>query len=651
MRGLALRRTAGLATFLTVCFLLGSALLAPGARAGGADVQIDFAAAAPLSYDHSIGGGAWNDKTIGRDADVVESLEGGDFACGDVVTYLVEVVVDGAASPGTRTLGMAFTFLADSTGQSGVGHVDVIRALVNYGVGDTGIADDGGSAVSIVDEEMVGTPFTKGAELHLELRLTDLEPGERVIVRIDTRLGCDYASRPTGNLQGAATSAWIEGGDAVPIGEQTVPFKEVNRILFPTLGVVKTADPASHPEPGGVSTFSVTVINTGEVPLTLVDLVDSIHGDLDARGTCKVPQTLPAAPEGVYRCAFSASVAGPPGYSETDVVTAVARDETGREVRASDDAVVVILPVPSSIEVLKVAAPETLPAPGGQVTFSVTVRNLSAVDRVTINSLVDSIHGNLDGRGTCAVPFTLEPGGVETAGDTYGCSFTASVGGSGGYVETDVVTASGVDDDQQPVSDSDDATVRITSLPATTTTSAPKPLLGSIGDFVWFDADGDGIQDPTESGVPGATVRLLGSDGGLLATAMTGSGGTYLFTGLAAGRYVVEFVLPDVPGYSSEAFTLAGAGADDRDSDAATTTGRTVEIGLAPGENDPTWDAGVIGAAVLAAQVEPTTTTVAAVTLPFTGTAGRGPGVLGVWMLAVGLCVLAITRREEPATR
>jgi hypothetical protein len=42
------------------------------------------------TYDHTTGGGAFNDRTIGRDDDVVESLQGGDFKTGDLVTFLVE---------------------------------------------------------------------------------------------------------------------------------------------------------------------------------------------------------------------------------------------------------------------------------------------------------------------------------------------------------------------------------------------------------------------------------------------------------------------------------------------------------------------------------------------------------------------------------
>ena len=68
---------------------------------------------------------------------------------------------------------------------------------------------------------------------------------------------------------------------------------------------------------------------------------------------------------------------------------------------------------------------------------------------MTIDSLSDSIHGDLDGQGDCSVPQTILPG------DSYTCSFTVLVDGD----ETDVVTASGVDDEGTPVSDSDDATV------------------------------------------------------------------------------------------------------------------------------------------------------------------------------------------------
>ncbi len=64
---------------------------------------------------------------------------------------------------------------------------------------------------------------------------------------------------------------------------------------------------------------------------------------------------------------------------------------------------------------------------------------------------------------------------------------------------------------------------------------------GQIGDFVWRDWNGNGVQDPGEEGLPGVTMRLYASDGTtLLQTKVTGADGSYLFSGLDAGTYVVK---------------------------------------------------------------------------------------------------------------
>jgi hypothetical protein len=62
------------------------------------------------------------------------------------------------------------------------------------------------------------------------------------------------------------------------------------------------------------------------------------------------------------------------------------------------------------------------------------------------------------------------------------------------------------------------------------------PALGSIGDTVWFDADGNGVQDAGEGGIPGVTVTLAGP---AAATATTDGNGLYGFADLPAGEYTV----------------------------------------------------------------------------------------------------------------
>lgn len=79
-------------------------------------------------------------------------------------------------------------------------------------------------------------------------------------------------------------------------------------------------------------------------------------------------------------------------------------------------------------------------------------------------------------------------------------------------------------------------------------TPPPPPSSGSgsgiIGNYVWADTDGDGIQDNGENGRGGVTVRLLECQGGVLQTTSSSSSGAYRFSGLAAGRYQLQFVLP-----------------------------------------------------------------------------------------------------------
>jgi hypothetical protein len=73
------------------------------------------------------------------------------------------------------------------------------------------------------------------------------------------------------------------------------------------------------------------------------------------------------------------------------------------------------------------------------------------------------------------------------------------------------------------------------------------PCTAAIGDFVWKDLDGDGIQDPGEPGIPGVTVTLDTAGGVLVATTTTDASGGYLFGGLCSGSYVVQVTVP--PGF------------------------------------------------------------------------------------------------------
>jgi len=114
----------------------------------------------------------------------------------------------------------------------------------------------------------------------------------------------------------------------------------------------------------------------------------------------------------------------------------------------------------------------------------------------------------------------------------------------------------------------------------------------SLGDFVWFDENSNGIQDPGEAGVEGVIVNLLDANGnptGLTTT--TSASGYYLFGNMVPGSYRVEFVLPD----DYDGFTLLNIGSDiTLDCDADLITGITALITLSSGQHDLTWDAGLL---------------------------------------------------------
>ena len=78
--------------------------------------------------------------------------------------------------------------------------------------------------------------------------------------------------------------------------------------------------------------------------------------------------------------------------------------------------------------------------------------------------------------------------------------------------------------------------------------------LGQIGDYVWNDVNGNGIQDSGEPGIAGVIVTLGGASS---ATTTTDANGAYLFSGLAAGSYSVTAATPS--GYTA---TLSLQGAD-----------------------------------------------------------------------------------------
>ncbi|KAB8050954.1 hypothetical protein GCN78_12400 [Janthinobacterium rivuli] len=112
----------------------------------------------------------------------------------------------------------------------------------------------------------------------------------------------------------------------------------------------------------------------------------------------------------------------------------------------------------------------------------------------------------------------------------------------------------------------------------------------SIGDRVWFDANGNGTQDAGEAGVCGVKVNLYNAQGAVVASATTDASGNYLFSNLVPGNYYLGFVPP--AGYG---FTKADIGGYATDSDVNPATGLTTAwVTLKSGDVQLDWDAGLV---------------------------------------------------------
>ncbi|MEO0535467.1 MAG: SdrD B-like domain-containing protein [Cyanobacteria bacterium P01_A01_bin.123] len=135
-------------------------------------------------------------------------------------------------------------------------------------------------------------------------------------------------------------------------------------------------------------------------------------------------------------------------------------------------------------------------------------------------------------------------------------------------------------------------------------TTTPPTGQATLGDYVWLDANGDGIQDANETGVNGVSVMLYQSDGTFVGTTQTsndtnGNPGYYIFQNLPPGDYYVEFNPP--AGYNASPQSQGSDTAQDSDADPTdvdgTTPGtqaRTNPFTLSAGQNETDIDFGIV---------------------------------------------------------
>jgi uncharacterized repeat protein (TIGR01451 family) len=192
-----------------------------------------------------------------------------------------------------------------------------------------------------------------------------------------------------------------------------------------------------------------------------------------------------------------------------------------------------------------------------------------------------------DGSGT---PFPLDGSGLTiSASIPVGGAFTVSF-------QVDVDAYANLDPGR--VSIVNTGTTRAVQYNRTLTFRNEAVLHGSIGDRVWNDLDGDGVQDPGETGINGVVVYLDLDNDGTRDTgepySTTSGDGAYLLTGtqLEAGAHVVRVDAATLPPGYLQTYDLDGTG-----------TAHVATVTLAGGQDRTDVDFGYVAGATIGNQV------------------------------------------------
>lgn len=296
------------------------------------------------------------------------------------------------------------------------------------------------------------------------------------------------AKAVTENLQTRTVGFSLANGESV-----ACTF--VNDKTPPEIVVTKDPTPTSVDEPGGNVTYTVKVVNNSPLDVTLSELSDNRFGDLGdpanpllSASTCntavgKVLQEANATASDEYSCSFTAFVAGNPGAvpstgTHTNIVTASGSDEDGVAVSDTDDAVVTIKDVLPKIGVTK-AASKTLIHSGDPLTYTYNVTNpgiepLAVAMSDNKCSTVTYQSGDSAAVGTVG---KLDPSETWVYTCVQSPALTATT--------TNIITATGTDDEGNPVKATAEATVTVLK-PAINVVKSASPGTIHSGDKVVY---------------------------------------------------------------------------------------------------------------------------------------------------------------------
>ncbi len=289
------------------------------------------------------------------------------------------------------------------------------------------------------------------------------------------------------------------------------------------VGVMKTADVETTAE-GGTVVWTIVVENTGTVSttggVTVADTLGANHTIVSA-----VP-----APTNGTTWELPDMV---PGEMVTIVVTTTADDGSGGTAITND---------------------VTVDTEGDSDDTNNSSGDSVDVTEMIVGTIGDTIYHDMNGNGS---QDTGEPGLQDvmvTVTDSTGMTHTATTDSDGMYTITDLplgTTTVAVDPMSLPedkgnatnTGDPDGGNDNMSTIELTETEPSSDMqdfgyASGSIGDTIYHDMNGNGMQDDGEPGLGGVMVTIMDSDG-MTWTMETDSAGMYMFTNVPLGAYSV----------------------------------------------------------------------------------------------------------------
>jgi hypothetical protein len=225
--------------------------------------------------------------------------------------------------------------------------------------------------------------------------------------------------------------------------------------VLPIIELVKTADPLSRYEPGGLFTYTFTVHNHSVEPVWLTEVVDDKLGTLYEWVTGM--DKIWIAVDGSYLLPGTFTKTYTEAGVYPNIAIAYAEDNEGNSVFDDDSRSVTIIDVLPEISITKTANKKTISFSGEDVVFTFVITNHSVED-VVIYSIDDTVFGNL--LPEALVAFGGDPITI-AAGQKFTFTITRLVTGEAGGEHYNVVTACGMDNEENTDCDDDDELIRL----------------------------------------------------------------------------------------------------------------------------------------------------------------------------------------------